>query len=282
MAIELSCADFTFPKLSHEMALRVIADLGIPAVDLGVFARNDWFTPQEILADPAGQAAEAKRQVQAVDLKVAEVFAILVNDLETLCVNHPDREVRDESRRSFELILEFAARVESPGVTVVPGIPWPGESEEDSRARSAEELQWRAERAATEGLELSIEPHDGSIAATPDTALELLRQAPDLTLTLDYAHFVYQGIPEQEVDVLIPRTRHFHGRQAARGVMQATAKDGTLDFPRIIRALQQAGYQGFFCLEYVWDEWLDTNRVDCISETALLRDVFLETVKPEA
>ena len=278
MAIELSCADFSFPKLSHPTSLRVIADLGIPAVDLSVFVRNAWFTPQEVVADPAGQAAEAKRQVRAAGLKVAEVYAIVAEDFEGLCVNHPDAEVRAESRRWFERILEFAARVESPGIGSVPGIRWPGESEEDSRARSAEELQWRAERAAREGLGFSIEPHYQSIAGTPDMALELLRQAPDLTLTLDYAHFVFQGIPEQDVDVLIPHTRHIHGRQATRGMMQATASEGTIDFPRIIRAFQQTGYQGYFCLEYVWDRWLDTDRVDCISESALLRDVFLETV----
>ena len=278
MAFELSCCDFTFRRLSHELALRVIADLGIPAVDLSVFAHNPWFSTSEVLADPARRAAEAKRQVQAAGVKVADVFALLTADFETLAVNHPDGEVRAESRRWFERILEFAARVGAPGVTVIPGIPWPGESEQASRARSAEELQWRAERAAREGLQLSIEPHYQSIAATPDTALELLRQAPDLTLTLDYAHVVYQGIPEQEVDVLIPRTRHLHGRQAARGMMQARASEGTIDFPRLLRAFQQAGYHGHFALEYEWDEWMDCTNVDCISESALLRDIFLQTL----
>jgi sugar phosphate isomerase/epimerase len=93
---------------------------------------------------------------------------------------------------------------------------------------------------------------------------------------LDYSHFVYQGIDQKDVDRLLPHTHHFHVRQAAPGVMQARAREGTIDFVRIRDELLALGYDGWFALEYQWEDgWLDFSRVDGVSETAELRDVLL-------
>ena len=274
--MKLACGDSAFPKLSFEMACRVIKDLGISYGDICVFSRQHTYTPTRVISDPSGTAREIKDIYGRTGLKVAEVFALLDNDLSKVAINHPDHEVREATRNAFPPLLEFASRVETPGITIAPGMPWPDEDEKDSRARAAEGLQWCAELAAREGVQVSIEPHLGSIVPTVATTLELVQQAPDVKLTLDYTHFVYQGIPEEDVDALIPHTRHFHARHGAKGLMQATSTDGTVDFRRIIRALETGGYQGYFGIEYVWDNWLDTNRVDCISETALMRDLFNE------
>ena len=101
-----------------------------------------------------------------------------------------------------------------------------------------------------------------------------MKQSSGVTLTLDYAHFIYQGIDEREVDALIPHTRHIHGRPGAPGRMQASAADGAIDFPRIIRAFEADEYDGYFSLEYQWDDGMDCKNVDCISEAVLLRDLF--------
>ena len=276
--MRLSCGDSTFPKLTHPTALEVIADLAIPAVDLCIFHGSSHLAPDTVLTDPVGMAAEVKSHLRSVGLTVADVFAILGPDFETRAVNHPDATERAESRRWFEGILDFARAVQTPGITITPGIPWPNETAEKSMWRSADELNWRSEQAASWGLELSVEPHYQSIVETPEATLRLLDLAPSLTLTLDYAHYVCQGVPEQEVDILLPRTRHLHARQGAIGKMQATHVDGIIDFPRIITALEQLGYAGYFSLEYQWDAWMDCKHADCISETALLRDVFRTTL----
>jgi sugar phosphate isomerase/epimerase len=57
--------------------------------------------------------------------------------------------------------------------------------------------------------------------------------------------------------------------------MQLPAREGVIDFPRLVRRLGAAGYRGYLTLEYQWEEWLDCRRVDCVSETAELRDVLL-------
>jgi hydroxypyruvate isomerase len=103
----------------------------------------------------------------------------------------------------------------------------------------------------------------------------LLALCPGLSLSLDLSHFAYHGLDQAAADPLLGRTAHVHLRQAAPGVMQARAHDGSLDFRKLIAQLDARGYDGYYTIEYQCEEWLDCNRVDCISETAALRDVLL-------
>jgi sugar phosphate isomerase/epimerase len=271
----LACADSAFPRLSHNAVLAVIRDLAITAVDICVFAGYEHNPPETVARDPIAAADRIRRRLERLELAVSDVFAILGPTFETLAVNHPDASVRERSFESFEQIASFAAQLGSPGITILPGVAHPGVPLADSMRLAAVELERRAERADQLGLGLSIEPHYGSLADTPALALELLDHAPTLALTLDYSHFVFQGISQADVDVLIPRARHVHLRQAAPGVMQARAWEGAIDFPRLVASLQSAGYEGALALEYQYEEWLNCCRVDCISETAELRDLIL-------
>lgn len=276
----LSCADSAFPRLSHRGALQVIADLGILAVDVCVFAGMDHTPPEAVVADPEGTADRVRQRVDEIGLEVVDVFVILATSFRDLAVNHPDPGVRVTSLGQFREAVRFAAHLGSPGMTILPGATYDGVDPAESRALAASELQRRSEIAGEVGLELSIEAHYQSIVPTIATTEELLAAAPGLSLTLDYSHFVYQGIPEREVDVLIPHARHVQLRQAAPGVMQARVTEGAIDFVRVQRDLEAAGYAGYLGLEYQHEEWLDCLRVDCISETAALRDLLLETAAP--
>jgi sugar phosphate isomerase/epimerase len=129
------------------------------------------------------------------------------------------------------------------------------------------------------GVTLSVEPHLGSLVSTPQAASRLLDLTPGLTLTLDYGHFIYQGIPDAAIEPLLARTSHFHARGACAGKLQSTMVENTIDFDSVVRAMQKVKYRGFVALEYVWVEWMDLNRVDNLSETVILRDLLraLET-----
>ena len=61
-------------------------------------------------------------------------------------------------------------------------------------------------------------------------------------------------------------------RGARKGHLQASFKDNTIDFTRILSVMKSTGYQGYLTLEYVWLEWERCNEVDNLAETILFRD----------
>jgi len=276
IAERISCADSAFPRLSHEAALAVIRDLGIGAVDISVFAGYEHNPPEAVMASPQGAAARVRERLERHQLRVADLFAILSEPYDALAVNHPDPAAREDSLWHFEQLLEFAAGIGADAVTLLPGATFEGVDENESRTLAAAELQRRAEIAGEQGIALGFEPHVGSVVPTPKSTLELLEQAPDVGVTLDPSHFIYLGIPEAEIDSLIPRTRHVHLRQATQGIIQAPVHEGSIDIARFVRALDAADYAGFLAIEYQWERAMDFNRVDCIGETASLRDQLLQ------
>ena len=93
-----------------------------------------------------------------------------------------------------------------------------------------------------------------------------------MEMTLDYSHFVRQGLPEKDADVLIPFTRHVHVRGASGRRVQEAIRENTLDFERIVGALAAGAYDGYLTLEYVWLEWEHCHECDNLAESILLRD----------
>ena len=269
--MKLACADDTFRLLRpHRAVLELVAALGVEAVDIFLAGNRSIVRPEDVRDDIAGAAARIGADVAAVGLKVSDLFVLPWTDLETMAPNHPDAEERERSRALFGDMLELAVRLEAPGLTILPGIDWPDDPASFDRA--VEELGWRAGQARREGLRFSVEPHVGSVVATPALARSLAEAAPGVEMTLDYSHFVRQGLAEEDADVLIPFTRHVHVRGASPHRVQESVRENTLDFERILGALGAAGYDGYLTLEYVWLQWEHCHECDNLSESILLRD----------
>lgn len=274
LADRLSCTDATFPLVPPETALAIVKGLGLPAVDLCLFPGGGHVHVEQAIVDPVGTAETLKRRLDAAGLRVADLFAITGEPGEG-SVNHPDPRVRGSLLDAFTSVVEVARRIGAPGITLLPGVPHEGVDPQVSLELAALELQRHAALAGEAGLRFSIEPHVESIAETPASALELMRLAPDVTLTLDHSHFIFQGYAQAEADVLIPHAGHMHLRQAAKGRMQTRLAEGSIDFRALRDALAASGYAGALTIEYLWEEWFDCANVDTVSETALLRDLLL-------
>lgn len=274
MVLKLAGADFSYPLLRHEHALDVLAMLGYQGVDIGLFEERSHLQPSHVLPDLAGAARELSGKVAGRGLQFADIF-YQTRSFDTLAANHPDIEERRKGRELFLRMLEFALRCNAPHMTGLPGLSWDGEAAENSIKRSAEELAWRAEQARQLGVVFAVEPHVGSVVPTPAATLQLLEWAPGLTLTLDYTHFAYQDIRDDEVEPLVAHASHFHARGACGGRLQAPRAENVIDYPRILREMQRVGYAGFVGIEYVWQDWEHNNEVDNISESIMLRDELL-------
>jgi sugar phosphate isomerase/epimerase len=269
---QLATADYSFPLLKWQQALRLAQDLGFAGIDVSLFEGRSHLHPAQTLARARQAGNEVRDAVHDAGLKVADVFGIPGVSFVDLCPNHPDAAVQRQAREYFERILEFAVACESRHLSILPGIAFEEESFDQSFSRCADELGWRCEKAANAGVKFSVEAHMGSIVQKPELAALLLSRVPGLTLTLDLGHFIGQGIAQSEVDPLIGRASHVHARCGNPTRLQASLKNNAIDFADLMKKLSAAKYSGWFAVEYVWIDWQHCNEVDNLSETILLRD----------
>lgn len=270
--IRLACSDYTFPLLSHEHAIQLVAMMEFEGIDIGLMGGRSHVRPEDVRSDIPKWSGILSDRVRSAGLKVADLFVIPWTDFERMAPNHPDARQRNDAAALFRDMLELAVGINADGITILPGIDWPGESHEDCLQRASQELAWRAEEAAKVGLRFSVEAHTGSVAGSPAQAARLIEMTPGLKLTLDYSHFVVQGMDEAEIDPLIRHAGHFHARGVRQGQLQAPVKDNSLDYNRVVDLLRQEGYDGWIAVEYVWTEWQRCNECDNVSESLLLRD----------
>jgi sugar phosphate isomerase/epimerase len=273
--MKISTCDFSFPKLPWEQTLRLVRDLGMQGIDVALFeGGRSHLAPREVFSNIRAAASRINAAVLINGLQISDVFAQPGRVPEENAVNDPDPLARRRSRDLFHRTLELALRCNALHLTLLPGVHFATEAYEDSLKRSAEELTWRTEIAKTIGIPLGIEPHVGSIVQSPRQVNRLLVLAPTISLTLDYSHFVCQGIPDCEIEPLLPSASHFHARAACQNKLQAPMKENTIDFPRVVQEMKRTGYSGFVAVEYVWIEWMHCNEVDNLTETILMRDVL--------
>lgn len=271
MQLKLAGADFTFPLLTHDQALDLLAMLDYQGVDIGLFEERSHLQPSHVIPDIKASAHNLAAKVHERGLEFADIF-FQASSFEVMAANHPDLAERSKSRQFFLQMLEFTHACAARHMTGLPGVRWPTESAESSIQRAADELAWRVDQARQADITFSVEPHLGSVTPTPTDVQRLLAAAPELTLTLDYTHFTYQGIPDTEVEPLIAHASHFHARGACRGRLQAPRNENVIDYAQVLREMQRVGYQGYVGVEYVWQEWERNNEVDTISESIMLRD----------
>lgn len=279
MELKLACADFTFPLLSHEAAIRLVGMAGMHGVDIGLFTDRTHLQPHDVLADLKGTASNLSAMVRDAGVEFADIFIQPGKSFDDLAVNHPDAGVRREARDQFSRLLDFTVLCKAPHMTQLPGIIWEGETEADSIKRCSDELAWRVDECRKVGVEFAIEPHIGSVVPTPESAGKLVSMTPGLTLTLDYTHFTAMGMPDERIEPLLPYASHFHCRGGRTDRLQAPFKENTIDYKRVLSGMKKNGYHGFVGIEYVWIDWQHCNEVDNISETILFRDYLKEAFR---
>jgi sugar phosphate isomerase/epimerase len=274
MPIELTCTSFSFPTLSFEKSLQLIALLEIPRFDVGAHLGGGHIDPVTVEADPGAVAERIRRAAGEAGLEASDFFPTLGHGFRDRPVNAIEARVRTENATRFRAIVECAAGIGAKGITLLPGVVWPELGQARSFEQSVAALRELLPVARDRGLRLSVEAHLESVAEAPADAARLCEEVPGLQLTLDYSHFLALGYSTGDVHPLLRYAGHFHARQAAPGRLQASIKDGTLNFPDLVGRLKAGGYAGDVCIEYTWQDWRDCWRQDVVSESVILRDLI--------
>ncbi len=272
--MKLACADFTFPLLEHDRVLDLIAMLDLDGVDIGLFEGRSHLWPSREFENTKRSARRLGKKLAQRGLQAADVYLQTNPDFVPYAINHPQAARRLRAREWFLQTLEYAAGCGARHVSTLPGTCFSEESKAASWNRACDELAWRVEQAAAQGIVFGIEGHIGSISPNPRQLARLVGSVPGLTLTLDYTHFTRLGIPDADVEPLIRHATHFHARGARKGRLQTSFQASTIDYARIVAVMRSSGYRGYLGIEYVWTEWERCNEVDNLSETIRFRDFF--------
>ncbi|MHB8338295.1 MAG: sugar phosphate isomerase/epimerase family protein [Ignavibacteriaceae bacterium] len=277
--LRLACADFTFPLLSHDKVLDLIALLDCEGVDIGLFSGRSHLTPESEFKQINKRAKALKKQLEDRGLVAADVFLQLDNDSSLYAINHPEEKRKQFARDGFLKLVDYAGELGSDHITCLPGMYFPGEKRIKSIKRCHDELNWRLEKVESSTLSFSVEAHVGSPFTSPKGTKALVNSVPGLTLTLDYTHFIRNGYEQRKIDPLLVYASHFHARGARRHRLQTSMTDNTIDYEKIIENLKKVNYNKWIGLEYTWIDWEKCNDVDNLSETIRLRDIIKEAYR---
>jgi sugar phosphate isomerase/epimerase len=238
---------FVHSRQSLAQGLQLARSFGFDTVDIGVGGANRHFDPIEVAQSPWYFAEEVRCETEKFDLLPNECFALNFGEP----INTPDLEQRCRTVALFKGLCQFARQARFNSVMLLAGPIHQGLGPERSLDLAVEAYSELVEIAAEHNLQLNVEADSESCVHTPAAAEELCQRVPGLGLTLDYSHFISQGIEQGEVECLHPFTRHIHIRQAAPGQIVTDVESGTIDFARVLQSLNEAGYQGLFCIEYL-------------------------------
>lgn len=267
--MELSLTGWSLPLCSLEEAAGIARSLGFRAIDLGAYPGGQ-LDRAAILGDPA----PALGRLRDIGLAVSNIYWTFGAGFSERALNAPDPAVRRQNREDFKRVIDFCVAAGVPSLMILPGVLHPGQSRAAALAAAGEACCELLAISAPAGVTLALEPHVMGVLESPADTLALLAAAPGARLALDYGHFVTLGYTQAEVDPLAVHAAHFHARQAKPGFLQTRLEHGTLNFPAIVQTLRAAGYDGYLAVEYVHQDYLQTDNVDVISETVKMRDLL--------
>lgn len=263
--MQFGCHTWGFNDKPLRETFGTIARMGFRYVDVGSGPHLDVVAASE---KPQKTADAFRRDMDAFNLHLSDLYLMLPR------IAAEDDERREHEITSFKALLPFAVAMRTPGITVSPGVSLSDEPDALIE-RAAGALRRLVDMAGEHDLPVSIEPHVDSIAATPERARTLLDRVDGLKLTLDWSHFVTQGIKPDAAAPLLRDVRHVQIRQAAPMRLQTPFDQGVLDIERVMTLLLSAGYGGVMTIEHMQTVgWHGTTAVNVVPEAMRLRDTL--------
>ena len=242
----LSHSTWGMPRVPIEVAVAHCAGLGFNGLELTVIP--GWTT------DAANLDAGARRRIRRLyDDHRLELCGLSGNT--PLLAADPDGHAANVHRlRSY---LELAAELQHPGehLTVTTTSGGQPDDWEQVKGMLVDRFGELADYASRVGVVVGMEPHVGMALHRPEQVLWLLEQidSPGLTIHFDISHFNVQGMAMEPVIAhLAPRSRHTHVKDE-RGLTPdhefLIPGEGEMDYPRYLRAMADAGYDGHIVVE---------------------------------
>lgn len=258
------------PKFSLNLSLVVKEIPLLEAIDraaeLGFGAIEFWWP------GPAADPAEIARKVKAAGLEVA-LFNFDAGEMaagDRGLLNDPERQGR--LRSHVPVALKLAQAVGCTRINALAGHWRPGVPRAEQLAFAADNLAWIADQARPAGITVLVEPvnnleNGDYLVPTVESALELLDLAGRANTALQFDTYHLQRMQGDLTTHLRRHTARIGHVQLADSPSRHEPGTGELNFPFLLRVLEEIGYDGYLGLEYkpsrrVEDSlaWLPTDR----------------------
>ncbi len=233
--------------------------------------RESDFTPDGRLEIPERIRPEALdaagRAAAREDLPVSAVNG-------TFNMTHPDREIRAEGIRRMAGLIEAAAALGAPVVTLCSGTRnrenlWAPSDENGTEAAWADMLDTvlrTVELAERQGITLAVESEAANVVDTPEKARRLMDEVGSarLKMILDCANLFHAGCARRErsAETIAHAFECFgddvvlaHGKDIREGdgISFCGTGLGIVDFPLTARLLRARGFAGDMVLHGIYD-----------------------------
>lgn len=229
------------------------------------FDAVEFLFPYEFDIAAIGEALRRNDLTQVLFNLPAGDFAVGDRGL----ANDPRR--KDEFRAGVHEALAIAQQLACGRLNCLAGLRLADVPDETQMATLVDNLRYAAEAAAALGVRQVVEPLNafdapGYFLPTPDAGFALVEHAAHPNLSLQYDIYHSQRMRGNLAATIAARIGQIGHVQIADCPDRHEPGTGEINFPFVLQALDDAGYDGWVSLEY-------RPRVDTVSSLAWLREM---------
>ena len=216
-------------SMTYADLIRMAADLGADGVDLTAY----W------LPDTSDQTLFPLKKLaykSAVSIYTIGIGARMAQ---------PTPEIQAAEVETVRKWIDVAQRLGAGHVRVFGGAVPKGATEDQAVVWAVETLKRCAEEAGKKGITLGVED-DGGLTTNADRTVEIVQKAasPWAGINLDVGNFPDDAY--HQIEMCAPYATNVHFKSE----VHVDRKSQPADWPRILKILGNAGYQGYLALEY--------------------------------
>jgi hexulose-6-phosphate isomerase len=184
-------------------------------------------------------------------------------------LSHPNERMRREGREGLIQALKDAKRYGATSVLLVPGVVNKQVPYDDCFKRSVAEIRQVVPIAEELGVKIAIENVWNDFITKPAQAIAFLDaiNSPQVGWHFDIGNVLRYGAPESWIPVLGKRILKLHIKEYSKfKQFNVRLFEGDNNWPAIMKALADAGYQGWGISEQPGDQSKDGARMKDLSE----------------
>ncbi|CAN7665101.1 sugar phosphate isomerase/epimerase family protein [Mesorhizobium sp. LjRoot246] len=241
----------TFPGTEPAAVLAAVRQAGYETTQFNLACAGLPSMPDAV---PAEAVASIRAAAQSTGVSLAALSG-------TYNMAHPDKAVRDDGLRRLATVIEVAAALEVPLVTLCTGSrnaadQWayhPDNVDPSAWSDMAAEMAKALALAEDASVDLGIEPEQANIVTSASDATRLIAEigSKHLKIVLDPANLFEHATPGEAraivaaaIDEAAGHIAMVHAKDRHGDGRFATAGKGIVDFPDFVARLKAVGFDG--------------------------------------